>query len=65
MSSTLSAYDLERALTTRDLTDPGQGRHAIQLIVDRLADALPTAWRSAWSCSSLFSSGACSAPASV
>ena len=48
MSSTLlSAYDLQRALTTRDLTDPGQGRHAIQLIVDRLAEALPTAWRSA------------------
>ena len=35
MSSTLlSASDLQRALTTRDLTDPGQGRHAIQLIVD-------------------------------
>lgn len=48
MSSTLlSASDLQRALTTRDLTDPGQGAHAVQLIVDRLTEALPTAWRSA------------------
>ncbi len=45
MSTTaLSAYDLRRALDKRDLTDPDQGRHAMQLIVADLRRALTDAW---------------------
>ncbi|MGH3481025.1 MAG: hypothetical protein ACRDQD_29900 [Nocardioidaceae bacterium] len=46
MSSTpLPADDLRRALAIRDLTDPGQGRHALQLVVAGLSDALAAGWR--------------------
>jgi phenylalanyl-tRNA synthetase alpha chain len=45
MSATpLSPYDLRRALATRDLTDPDQGRHAMQLVVADLRQALTGAW---------------------
>jgi phenylalanyl-tRNA synthetase alpha chain len=45
MSTTLlSAYGLQRALDKRDLTDPDQGRHAMQLILADLRQALTDAW---------------------
>lgn len=42
--SPLSRANLERALSIRDLSDPAQGAHALQLLVDRLVDALARAW---------------------
>ena len=39
---TLPAY--RRALAVRDLTDPGQGPHALQLLVQAAIDALSRAW---------------------
>ncbi len=42
----LSPEALRRALTLRDLTDPAQGRHAMQLLLD----AAVTALRDAWGC---------------
>ncbi|HEY3259990.1 MAG TPA: hypothetical protein VGJ95_06915 [Pseudonocardiaceae bacterium] len=36
--------DLAQDLAIRDLTDPAQGPHALQLIVDALVDALHTRW---------------------
>jgi phenylalanyl-tRNA synthetase alpha chain len=40
----LSAEELHAALAIRDLADPAQGPHAIQLIVDSLRTALAQAW---------------------
>lgn len=40
----LNAADLRRALLLRDLTDPEQGPHAMQLLLDRIVDALRTHW---------------------
>jgi phenylalanyl-tRNA synthetase alpha chain len=40
----LTAGQLARDLALRDLTDPNGGAHAVQLLVDRAADALVTAW---------------------
>ncbi|WP_084516393.1 PheS-related mystery ligase SrmL [Microtetraspora niveoalba] len=40
----LDASELAGALTTRDLSDPGQGPHAIQLVVDTLVRALHSRW---------------------
>jgi phenylalanyl-tRNA synthetase alpha chain len=40
----LSATELRQCLDLRDLTDPGQGPHAMQRIVDDLVDALAGAW---------------------
>jgi phenylalanyl-tRNA synthetase alpha chain len=37
---TLSADQVRRALSIRDLTDPEQGRHAMQTLVDEVEDAL-------------------------
>ena len=42
----LSPEALQRALALRDLTDPAQGRHAMQLLLD----AAVTALRDAWGC---------------
>jgi phenylalanyl-tRNA synthetase alpha chain len=42
---TLSADALRRALAVRDLTDPSQGPHAIQVVLDRVVTALAGAWR--------------------
>jgi len=36
--------ELHAALALRDLTDPAQGPHAIQLIIDSIRTALSTAW---------------------
>jgi phenylalanyl-tRNA synthetase alpha chain len=33
-----------RAVTLRDLTDPAEGPHALQRLVDRIGDALTTLW---------------------
>ncbi|GAA1607287.1 hypothetical protein GCM10009789_72060 [Kribbella sancticallisti] len=42
--SVLTAEELHAALALRDLSDPAQGPHAIQLIVDQLRTALGQAW---------------------
>jgi phenylalanyl-tRNA synthetase alpha chain len=39
---TLDAY--QRAVTLRDLTDPAEGPHAMQRLVDRIRDALTSLW---------------------
>ncbi|RKH57998.1 PheS-related mystery ligase SrmL [Corallococcus llansteffanensis] len=44
--SILSAEELRRALSVRDLTDPTHGSHAMQQLVSAALDAL----RSAWGC---------------
>ena len=44
MATTQQPVDVARALSIRDLTDPEQGRHALQLVVDKLAAALTGAW---------------------
>jgi phenylalanyl-tRNA synthetase alpha chain len=41
----LSPEQLCRDLDVRDLTDPHQGPHAIQILVDQAVDALKTAWK--------------------
>jgi phenylalanyl-tRNA synthetase alpha chain len=41
----LSPEALHRALALRDLTDPAQGPHAMQLLVDAAVAALRDAWR--------------------
>jgi len=40
----LSPAHLQAALGIRDLSDPGEGPHAIQLVVDRAVRALSRAW---------------------
>jgi phenylalanyl-tRNA synthetase alpha chain len=40
----LSAQDVGRALSIRDLTDPALGPHAMQLLVDEVQRALHQAW---------------------
>jgi phenylalanyl-tRNA synthetase alpha chain len=40
----LSPEQLRRDLSVRDLTDPDQGPHAIQLLVDVATDALTSCW---------------------
>ena len=47
MPSALSPEHLTRDLAVRDLTDPDQGPHAIQLLVAAVADRLGEAWRCA------------------
>jgi phenylalanyl-tRNA synthetase alpha chain len=42
--SYLSPAQLQAALGIRDLSDPGQGPHAIQLLTDRAVEALSRAW---------------------
>ena len=42
--SVLTAEELNNTLALRDLADPAQGPHAIQLIVDQLRTALGHAW---------------------
>lgn len=43
-ASTLSAEELRRALSIRDLTDPAQGSHAMQRMVDACVEGLTVAW---------------------
>jgi phenylalanyl-tRNA synthetase alpha chain len=42
----MNPAELERALAIRDLTDPAQGPHACQIIVDDIAGNLTAAWNS-------------------
>ena len=43
-ASIMSADAIRRALTLRDLTDPAQGPHAMQLLVDGMETALAERW---------------------
>ena len=40
----LSPAQLQAALGTRDLTDPGEGSHGIQILIDRAVAALSRTW---------------------
>jgi phenylalanyl-tRNA synthetase alpha chain len=40
----LSAEQLQRDLAVRDLTDPAQGPHAIQILIERAVATLAGAW---------------------
>jgi phenylalanyl-tRNA synthetase alpha chain len=40
----LSPAQLQTTLGIRDLSDPGEGPHAIQILVDRAVEALSRAW---------------------
>jgi len=40
----LSPPQLRAALGIRDLTDPGEGSHVIQILIDRAVAALSRAW---------------------
>ena len=42
---TLTSDELARALTLRDLTDPAEGPHAIQRLIDDVVAALRRTWR--------------------
>ena len=44
MTMQMSAEAIRRALTLRDLTDPAQGPHAMQLVLDAIEHALATRW---------------------
>ena len=44
--SVLSAEELRRMVSIRDLTDPAQGPHAMQLLLAALTDALLMSWGS-------------------
>ncbi|MEQ0563270.1 hypothetical protein ABJI51_29690 [Amycolatopsis sp. NEAU-NG30] len=44
MPATLTPAQLARDLAVRDLTDPGAGPHALQLVVDRAVAALAARW---------------------
>ncbi|WP_280268740.1 hypothetical protein [Nocardia wallacei] len=44
MPTYLTPDELSRALAVRDLTDPAQGPHAAQLLLDSVIRALRTAW---------------------
>lgn len=46
MTTYLTADQLHSALTLRDLSDPAQGRHAIQLLLDEVVGALLGRWGS-------------------
>jgi phenylalanyl-tRNA synthetase alpha chain len=41
----LSAHDLQAALELRDLSDPADGPHAMQLLLEHALTALTDAWR--------------------
>lgn len=40
----LHASELHRALTLRDLSDPAQGTHAMQILLDQVVSTLTTVW---------------------
>ena len=42
----LSKEALREAINTRDLTDPNEGRHAIQLLIEEIQQVLSSAWSS-------------------
>lgn len=44
MYTALTSAELERSLSIRDLSDPSEGPHAIQCVVERVREALVNAW---------------------
>lgn len=44
MTTTISPVDLAAALSLRDLSDPAQGPHAMQLLLDEIVTSLATRW---------------------
>lgn len=44
MPTTITPTELDRALALRDLSDPGRGPHAMQLLVEAITAALERAW---------------------
>lgn len=40
MTTLLTAHELCAALQLRDLSDPGQGPHAMQILLDEVVEAL-------------------------
>src|SRR5262249_35866524 len=44
MKTILSAEEIRHARSIRDLTDPSQGPHAMQLLLHRIVAALKTGW---------------------
>jgi len=46
MPTALAPEQLARDLNLRDLTDPSEGNHALQLAIDPAVDALTTTWAS-------------------
>ena len=44
MTTLIATHELTAALTLRDLSDPGQGPHAIQIILTQIVDALTRTW---------------------
>ena len=45
MTTLITTHELSAALRQRDLSDPGQGPHAMQIILAQIVDALTRAWR--------------------
>ena len=45
MSMTMTAEAIRLALTLRDLTDPAQGMHAMQLLLEEIEQTLASRWR--------------------
>ncbi|HWH65715.1 MAG TPA: hypothetical protein VNS99_06415, partial [Gaiellales bacterium] len=45
MPRTITPQQLSAALALRDLSDPAEGRHAMQLVADAITDALAARWR--------------------
>ena len=43
-AATLNIHALRQALNLRDLTDPDDGRHAIQLLIEDILSALRREW---------------------
>lgn len=41
----IATNELDAALTLRDLSDPGQGAHAMQIILTQIVDALTRSWQ--------------------
>ncbi|HEX5995964.1 MAG TPA: hypothetical protein VFY84_12550 [Jiangellales bacterium] len=47
MTALLTAHELCAALQLRDLSDPGQGPHAMQILLDEVVETLALAWECA------------------
>jgi phenylalanyl-tRNA synthetase alpha chain len=45
MTTTMTAHAIRSALTLRDLTDPAQGPHAMQILLDEIEQTLAVRWR--------------------
>ena len=47
MTTLLTAHELCAALQLRDLSDPGQGPHAMQILLDEVIETLAPTWECA------------------